>query len=77
MTVETKISRKELGEIGADYGFPRITGVHEIGETSENTLYAVETVKGKFVVKIDEVKSEIEVKREVDLLLFLRKHGFP
>jgi homoserine kinase type II len=77
MTAATKISRKELGEIGADYGFPRVTGVHEIGDASENTLYAVETVKGKFIVKIDEVKSEIEVKREVDLLLFLRKHGFP
>ena len=44
---------------------------------SVNTHYLLETVRGKFLVKIDEVKSEIEVKRELDLLLFLRKHGFP
>ena len=46
-------------------------------EGSVNTHYLLETARGKFVVKIDEVKSEIEVKRELDLLLFLRKHGFP
>jgi len=77
MVVEAKISRKELGEIAADYGFPRVIGIRELADGSENTLYAVETAKGKFVVNIDEVKSELEVKREVDLLLFLRKHGFP
>lgn len=77
MAEDTKISRKELSEIALDYGFPRVTGAREITEGSANTLYAVDTAKGKFLVKIDEVKSEIEVKRELDLLLFLRKHGFP
>ncbi|OFV88780.1 MAG: hypothetical protein A3J75_00320 [Acidobacteria bacterium RBG_16_68_9] len=42
-----------------------------------NTHYVLETTKGKFLVKIEEVKSELEVKRELDILLFLRKHGFP
>jgi homoserine kinase type II len=77
MTAEIKISRKDLNEIAADYGFPRVTGVHQSHDASDNALYAVETAKGKFVAKIDVVKSEIEVKRELDLLLFLRKHGFP
>lgn len=77
MTADIKISRKDLNGIAADYGFPRITGVHEIHDASDNVLYAIDTVKGKFDVKIDVVKSEIEVKRELDLLLFLRKHAFP
>ena len=71
------LSRKELTEIATDYGFPRVTESHEITQVPGSTIYSVETVKGKFCVKIDEVKSEIEVKRELDLLLFLRKHGFP
>jgi len=70
------LSRKELNEIATDYGFPRVTE-SRITQVSGATVYFVETVKGKFCVKIDEVKSEIEVKRELDLLLFLRKHGFP
>lgn len=77
MTVDIKISRKVLNEIAADYGFPRVTGVHGVRDASDNVLHAVDTAKGKFVVKIDAIKSEIEVKRELDLLLFLRKHGFP
>jgi homoserine kinase type II len=77
MPVTPGLSRKELAEIAADYGFPRVTESHEIAQGSGNAVYLVETGKGKFCVKIDETKSEIEVKRELDLLLFLRKHGFP
>ena len=77
MAVYTRVSKKELNEIAADYGLPRITGTRDVLEGSVNTHYFLETVKGKFLVKIDEVKSEMEVKRELDLLLFLRKHGFP
>lgn len=75
--VALKLTRKELNEIAADYGFPRVTASHEIAQPSGNTVYFVDTGKGKFCVKIDEVKSELDVKRELDLLLFLRKHGFP
>jgi homoserine kinase type II len=77
MAAYTKISKKELQEIAADYGLPRIVATREVVEGSVNTHYLVETAKGKFFVKIDEVKSEMEVKRELDLLLFIRKHGFP
>jgi homoserine kinase type II len=77
MLVALRLSRKELAEIATDYGFPRVTDWHEITEALGSTVYLVETVKGRFWVKIDEVKSELEIKRELDLLLFLRKHGFP
>ncbi len=75
--MRVKISRKEVNEIAVDYGLPRVSGVREVADGSINTHYLVETAKGKFIFKIDEEKSEIEVKRELDLLLFLRKHGFP
>jgi len=77
MAVYAKISKREFNEIAADYGLPRLNGVREITQGPASSEYLIETPKGKYVVKIDEVKSEIEVKRELDLLLFLRKHGFP
>ncbi len=33
--------------------------------------------KGKFLARVDEVKSESELRREIDLLAFLRRHAFP
>jgi homoserine kinase type II len=60
-----------------DYSFGRISNVVGIPEGSVNTNYLLETAKGKFLVRIDEVKGESEVRREIDLLAFLRKHTFP
>lgn len=72
------LSKKEASEIAADYGLPKVSTVRPVSHgASANTHYALDTVRGKFLIKIDEVKSEIEVKRELDLLLFLRKHAFP
>jgi homoserine kinase type II len=77
MAAYTHLTKKDANAIAADYGLPKVLSVRAVREGSVNTHYLLETVRGKFIVKIDEVKSEIEVKRELDLLLFLRKHGFP
>jgi homoserine kinase type II len=77
MAAYTQLHKKDANEIAADYGLPKVTAVRPIRDGSANTHYALETVRGKFLIKIEEVKSELEVKREFDLLLFLRKHGFP
>jgi len=77
MAVYTVLSKKEIAEIAAEYGLPRVVGIRGVPEGSVNTHYVIETARGKYLLRIDEVKSELEVKREIDLLLFLRKHGFP
>jgi homoserine kinase type II len=77
MAVYTDLSETELSQVVQDYGFVRLTGSRGIRSGSVNTHYLLETGKGKFFLKVDEIKSEGEVKREIDLLLFLRKHGFP
>ena len=77
MAAYTHLTKKDANALAADYGLPKVLSVRAVREGSVNTHYLLETVRGKFIVKIDEVKSEIEVKRELDLLLFLRKHGFP
>ena len=77
MAAYTQLTKKDANALAADYGLPKVLSARAVREGSVNTHYLLETVRGKFIVKIDEVKSEIEVKRELDLLLFLRKHGFP
>src|SRR5262244_4115693 len=77
MAVYTHLTKKDANALAVDYGLPKVLSARAVREGSVNTHYLLETVKGKFLFKIDEVKSEIEVKRELDLLLFLRKHGFP
>jgi homoserine kinase type II len=77
MAVYTELSRPFLQELAEDYGFGRVIRAVGIREGSVNTNYLVEAAKGKFLARIDEVKTEGELKREIDLLVFLRKHSFP
>jgi homoserine kinase type II len=77
MAVYTELDKRELAEIIEDYGLVKMLGCHGIAAGSVNTNYLVETARGKHLIRVDEVKGELEVKRELDLLLFLRKHGFP
>jgi homoserine kinase type II len=77
MAVYTVLDKRELALLVEDYGLVKLTGATGIANGSVNTNYLLETPRGKHLLRIDEVKSELEVKRELDLLLFLRKHGFP
>ena len=77
MAVYTELSKPFLKELADDYGLGRVTSATGIPEGSVNTNYVLEAAKGKFLLRIDEVKSENELKREIDLLSFLRKHAFP
>lgn len=77
MAVYTFLDKSEIEEIVEDYGLVRLTASHGIPAGSVNTHYLLETPKGRFFLKVDEVKSELDVKRELDLLLFLRKHAYP
>jgi len=72
-----RVSKKEIGEIVADYGLPRVTGMRDLGEVVPPDQHLLETAKGKYVLALVEPRSEMDGKREIDLLLFLRKHGFP
>src|SRR5689334_1127268 len=77
MAVYTALDKRDLAEIVEDYGLVRLLGSSGVAAGSVNTSYLLETPRGRHLVRIDEVKGELEVKRELDLLLFLRKHGFP
>lgn len=77
MAIYTELSKALLEELADDYAFGRITNAVGIPEGSVNSNYLLETSRGRFLLRIDEIKSETELRREIDLLSFLRKHSFP
>jgi homoserine kinase type II len=77
MAVYTALDKGALDQLIDDYGLVRVTASRGIAAGSVNSNYVLETPRGRHLLRIDEVKGELDVKRELDLLLFLRKQGFP
>ncbi len=77
MAVYTELSKTELADIVEDYGLVKLTALSPIAQGSVNTNFCLETPRGRHLLRIDEVKGELDVKRELDLLVYLRKHGYP
>src|SRR5262245_5598544 len=76
MAVYTTLSKTEVADIVEDYGLVKLSALTAIAEGSVNSNFCLETQRGRFLLRIDEVTGELDVKRELDLLLYLRKHGF-
>ena len=76
MAIYTVLDRKTLASLATDYGLGKLSKAAGVPAGSVNTHYLLETRKGKFFLKIDEVKSQLEAQRELDLLLFLRAQRF-
>ncbi len=77
MAVYTMIDKHDLAALVEDYGLVRLVSAHGIAAGSVNSNYLLETPRGRHLLRVDEVKGELDVKRELELLLFLRRHGFP
>jgi len=77
MAIYTSLTKKDIAKIVDEFTLGDVVAFSGIRNGSVNTHYIVETKRGKFFVKIDEVKSELEVKQEIELLLHLRKQNFP
>ncbi len=77
MAIYTAINKREAVRISDEFGLGEYLSFTGIRNGSVNTHYLLETKKGRFFVKIDEVKSELEVKQELELLLYLRRQGCP
>ncbi|MEW6297721.1 MAG: homoserine kinase [Thermodesulfobacteriota bacterium] len=77
MAVYTLLDRKTLERLAEHYGLGKLLKAAGVPAGSVNTHYLLETRKGKFYLKIDEVKSPAAVQQELELLLFLRAESFP
>lgn len=77
MAVYTVLRRKTLEALTKAYGLEELFAFSGVPAGSVNTYYRLESSKGNFFLKINEVKSEAEVRQEIDLLAFLRAHRIP
>jgi homoserine kinase type II len=77
MAIYTALSKKDISRIVDEFTLGDLVSFSGVKNGSVNTHYLIETKRGKFFAKIDEVKSEVEVKQELDLLFHLRKQNFP
>jgi homoserine kinase type II len=77
MAVYTQLSKNECVRIADEFGLGDFVTFNGVRNGSVNTHHLLETKRGRFFIKVDEIKSELETKQELELLLFLRRHGFP
>ena len=63
MAVYTVVDKRELAEIVEDYGLVKLLAAQGLAAGSVNTTYLLETARGKHLVRVDEVKGELEVTR--------------
>src|ERR687897_2274944 len=77
MAIYTPLSKREAIKIADEFALGDLLSVTGIKDGSVNTHYLLETKRGRFFAKIDEIKGELEVKQELDLLFYLKKQGFP
>jgi homoserine kinase type II len=73
---------EEIQALSDEYGLGRVATVVRAphawtrrGNHQQN--FVVDAGRSKYLFRFDRGKGELEVKREVDLLLYLRKHDFP
>src|SRR5436190_8286582 len=76
MAVYTNLDRRQLAELVEEFGLGKLQAANGNGGGTDGNC-RLDTAKGRYWLRIDEERSEMEVKREIDLLLYLRKHGFP
>lgn len=77
MAIYTVLTKKDIARVVDEFVLGELVSFTGIKNGSVNTHYLIETKRGKFFAKIDEVKSEVEVKQELELLFHLRKQNFP
>ena len=77
MAIYTPLTKREASRIAEEFGLGDLLSYAGIRNGSVNSHYLLETKRGRFFVKIDEVKSEVEIKQELELLFYLKRQGFP
>jgi homoserine kinase type II len=71
------LEKEELVQLSADLGIGKPTSGSGSMPGWGNRRYAIETAKGHFELRVRSIEEEFDLRREVDLLVFLEKHNFP
>ena len=67
---------RELVGIAEEFSLGEPFAAAGLQRESADSFFILETKRGKFIVSIDDLRNENEVKHDIELLLFLRRHGF-
>jgi len=71
------LDKKALGDIAAEYGLGKIGPGCGPLPAWGNKRYSLEVAKTNYELQIRSLEDEFDLRRELDLLLFLEKHAFP
>jgi len=66
MAIYTTLTKKDITKIADEFALGDLVSFTGIKNGSVNTHYLIETKRGRYFAKIDEVKSEIEVKQDLN-----------
>lgn len=82
LPTDLPFEREQIQALSDDYGFGRVASVVRAPDAwarrgNHQSHLLVDAGRNRYVFRFDRSKGELEVKREVDLLLYLRKHEFP
>ena len=71
------LDKKALGDIAAEYGLGKISPGCGPLPGWGNKRYSLEVAKTIYELQVRSLEDEFDLRRELDLLVFLEKHAFP
>ncbi|MCG8422844.1 MAG: homoserine kinase [Proteobacteria bacterium] len=77
MVMFTQLSERDIVAIAGDFGLGEVVTWTEIPAGTINSNFSLETTDGRFVLRINEGKSEDEVRYEAELVTELVGRGVP
>jgi homoserine kinase type II len=77
VAIKTVLGQDTLERVCSEWRLGALAAARGIPQGSVNTLYALETATGRFVLRLSEGRSEREVVFETGLLAHLESHRYP
>ena len=77
MAIKTQLSPDDLERVASDWNLGALEGFRGLPEGSINTLYALTTASGRYVLRLSEGRTAPEVRFEAGLLRHLGAQHYP
>lgn len=79
---EASLDKTQIVGLAEEYGLGKVQGVAPAPRgwsrpSNSQRNFLVDVGRSKVIFRLDEGRGELDLKRETDLFLYLRKHGFP